>query len=104
MGNVSETMHRIRVAIRDYDPSYKLKVNGHICAKEWREIIGGGYRYYLLDTKIIDVRDAVKREELLRKRFEEDVVRYSMDDVAVISEVLRAATKRKQCLSDGKNS
>lgn len=104
MGDVSGIMRRVRMAIRDYDPSYKLKARGWLCSKEWREVLGGDYRFFLLDTKIIDVRDAVKREELLRKRFEEDVVRYSMNDVAVISEILRAGAKRKQRLSDGKNS
>ena len=39
MANVTEIMNRVRKAIRDYDPSYRLKARGWICAKEWREIM-----------------------------------------------------------------
>lgn len=104
---VHEIMRRIRMAIRGFDPSYRLKVNGHICAKEWREIMFGArgdYRFFLLDTKADDVRDAVKCEELLRKRFDEKAARYQMDDLAVISELMRAGNRRKKQFLKCKNS
>ena len=40
MGRAHELLSRIRKVIKTHDPSYRLKVKGHICAKEWREIIG----------------------------------------------------------------
>ena len=107
MGNVSEMMHRVRLAIKEHDPSYRLKLNGHICAKEWREIIfgvRGDYRYFLLDTKVDDVRLAVEQEEALRKLYGDGFVNYSVDDLAVISELMRAGNRRKKRLTDGKIS
>ena len=55
MSDVTKIMSRVRKAIRDFDPSYRLKANGHICAKEWREILpppldflwGKGYTWAL---------------------------------------------------------
>lgn len=35
---VYQMMSRVRQAIKDFDPSYKFKKRGWICAKEWREI------------------------------------------------------------------
>ena len=104
MGNVSEMMHRVRLAIKEHDPSYRLKLNGHICAKEWREILGRDYRYFLLDTKIEDVRLAIEQEEALRKLYGDGFVDYSGDDLAVISELMRAGNRRKKWLTDGKIS
>lgn len=39
-GRMYQMINRVRAAIRDFDPSYKLKKRGWICAKEWKEILG----------------------------------------------------------------
>lgn len=42
---INEMMHRVRVAIREFDPSYRFKQRGWICAKEWREICPPPFDY-----------------------------------------------------------
>ena len=36
---IVDMMNRVRRAIKEFDPSYRLKKRGWICAKEWREIL-----------------------------------------------------------------
>lgn len=43
--DVTEIMNRVRRAIKKYDPSYRLKVRGLICAKEMRYIMYGDYDF-----------------------------------------------------------
>ena len=68
---INEMMHRVRVAIREFDPSYRFKQRGWICAKEWREIMpppfdyiwGRGYTGMakrLSEDKIVILRKAAK--------------------------------------------
>lgn len=71
MSDVTKIMSRVRKAIRDFDPSYRLKANGHICAKEWREIIPP----YI---ELIGVR-VMTKEEIIEK-YGRDVVEYAMLD------------------------
>lgn len=68
---INEMIHRVRVAIREFDPSYRFKQRGWICAKEWREICpppfdyiwGRGYTGMakrLTEDKIVILRKAAK--------------------------------------------
>ena len=42
---LTEMMNRVCKAIRDFDPSYRFKKRGWICAKEWREICPPPFDY-----------------------------------------------------------
>ena len=42
---VAHMMSRVRAAIKEFDPSYRLKKRGWICAKEWREICPPPFDY-----------------------------------------------------------
>jgi hypothetical protein len=104
-------INRVRNAIKKFDPSYHLKEQGHICAKEWREIIGtpldfiwgDGYtnmakmlceRYSDSETLAVKFevlrsasRDPVKLKTLTE--LEKDaVVRYCMNDVMMNRSIL----------------
>lgn len=70
-GRLYQMINRVRAAIRDFDPSYKLKKRGWICAKEWKEILsepfdwiwGRGYTSMakrLPEDKIPVLRSAAK--------------------------------------------
>lgn len=110
---VHEIMSRIRAAIRDFDPSYQLKKAGHICAKEWREIIGtpldfiwgSGYTsmFQALISSVTDgetlakkvkilqdgAKDTVKLSDVLvtdlRDMWPETIVKYAMRDVKSVN-------------------
>lgn len=43
--DVTAIMNRVRKAIKEHDPSYRLKVRGLICAKEMRYIMYGDYNF-----------------------------------------------------------
>lgn len=73
MSDVTKIMSRVRKAIRDFDPSYRLKANGHICAKEWREIMPP----YI---KLIAGVRVMTKEEMIEK-YGRDVAEYAMLDV-----------------------
>ena len=96
-------MNRVREAIKDFDPSYKFKKRGWICAKEWRYICpppldyiwGAGYTNMakrLPDDKLPVLRKAAKAtitidhpiedSELVRESF--DFMRYAMHDIDII--------------------
>ena len=68
---VAHMMSRVRAAIKEFDPSYRLKARGWICAKEWRAICpppfdyiwGPGYTNMaerLTEDKIVILRKAAK--------------------------------------------
>jgi len=105
---VAHMMSRVRAAIKEFDPSYRLKKRGWICAKEWREICpppldyiwGRGYTSMakrLTDDKIVILRKAAKDtikidhpiedSELVKRSF--DVMRYAMHDIDVIGGMRR---------------
>lgn len=39
--DVTEVMNRVRKAIKEHDPSYRLKVRGILCARDIRRITYG---------------------------------------------------------------
>ena len=104
-----EMMNRVRTAIRDFDPSYRLKARGWICAKEWREICpppldyiwGKGYTWAInrindelkvqvlrktaKDTITID--HPIEDSKLVRESF--DIMRYAMHDIDIIGDMRR---------------
>lgn len=98
MSDVTKIMSRVRKAIRDFDPSYRLKVNGHICSKEWREIMpppldfiwGEGYTWALDrirdeiegDMLRASVKDAVKIDTDNR-HIDDDILKYCLNDPAI---------------------
>ena len=105
---INEVMRRVRAAIKDFDPSYRFKKRGWICAKEWREICpppfdyiwGRGYTGMakrLPEDKIPVLRSAAKDtitidhpiedSELVRESF--DIMRYAMHDIDVIGGIKR---------------
>lgn len=105
---INEMMHRVRVAIREFDPSYRFKQRGWICAKEWREIMpppfdyiwGRGYTGMakrLTEDKIVILRKAAKDtitidrpiedSKLVRESF--DIIRYAMRDIDIIGGMKR---------------
>lgn len=43
--DVTAIMNRVRKAIKEHDPSYRLKIRGLICAKEMRYIMYGDYDF-----------------------------------------------------------
>ena len=105
---VAHMMSRVRASIKEFDPSYKLKKRGWICAKEWREIMpppfdyiwGRGYTGMakrLPEDKIVILRKAAKDtitidhpiedSKLVRESF--DIIRYAMPDIDVIGGMKR---------------
>ena len=105
---VYQMMNRVRASIKEFDPSYKLKERGWICAKEWREICpppfdyiwGPGYTRMakrLPEDKIPVLRSAAKAtitidhpiedSKLVREAF--DVIRYAMHNIDVIGGMKR---------------
>ncbi|MBO7448944.1 MAG: hypothetical protein J6U54_01130 [Clostridiales bacterium] len=109
MSKVSEMMSRIRTAIREHDPSYRLKLNGHICAKEWREIMGQtfdfiwGDGYTAMYGRLVatengaekiqilqdGAKDTVKLSDVLtldlRSFWPENIIKYTMRDVISVN-------------------
>ena len=76
---VTAVMNRVRKAIRDFDPSYRLKARGWICAKEWREIMPH-YIKLIAGVKIDTwIPETIKAME---KTYGTEVVRYFMNDPA----------------------
>ncbi len=101
-------MSRVRAAIKEFDPSYRLKARGWICAKEWRAICpppfdfiwGDGYTNMakrLTEDKIpvlkaaakatITIDHPIEDSELVRESF--DIMRYAMHDIDIIGGMRR---------------
>lgn len=73
-------INRVRNAIKKLDPSYHLKEQGHICAKEWREITGTPLDF-IWGSGYTDMA------KMLRERYKDDMT------LAEKFEVLRSASK-----------
>lgn len=105
---VAHMVSRVRASIKEFDPSYKLKKRGWICAKEWREIMpppfdyiwGPGYTHMakrLPEDKIpilkaaskatITIDHPIEDSELVMSQF--DIMRYAMRDIDIIGGMKR---------------
>lgn len=111
-----DIINRVRAAIKKLDPSYHLKENGHICAKEWRKIIGepldfiwgfgysemlreldGRYSGMDLAKKVGLLRAASKMKIRLNERVtkvDKDVEKYALYDLAMVG-ASESGTKRQ---------
>lgn len=103
-----QMINRVRASIKEFDPSYKLKERGIICAKEWKGIMpppldyiwGPGYTNMakrLPEDKIpvlkaaakatITIDHPIEDSELVKESF--DIMRYAMHDIDIIGGMRR---------------
>jgi hypothetical protein len=113
MSDVTKIMSRVRKAIRDFDPSYRLKANGHICAKEWREIMpppldfiwGKGYTWALdrineeikINALRASAKDTVKIDADSR-HIDDDALKYCLNDIAINVDVEGGKRRAKEIM------